>query len=48
MCNKILLGGGEPIATGEGVVIMNTPLGFPSFPRHDGECMEVRGYGNGG
>jgi hypothetical protein len=48
MSNKSLLGGGEPIATGEGVVITSTPLGFSSFPGHAGERMEVKGCGNGG
>jgi hypothetical protein len=48
MGNKSQLGGGESIATGEGVVITSTPLGFPSFPGHAGKSMEVKGCGNGG
>jgi hypothetical protein len=48
MANESPLGGGESIATGEGVVIMCDPLGFPSFLGHVGKSMEVKGCGNGG
>jgi hypothetical protein len=48
MSNTSQLGGGEPITTREGVVITSAPLGFPSFPGHVGESMEVKGCENGG
>jgi hypothetical protein len=48
MSNESLLGRGDPIAMGEGVVISSTPLGFSSLLRHAGGSMEVEGCRNGG
>ena len=48
MRNEGMMGRGEPIFSREGDVIMCAPLGFPSFPRHAGKSMEVKGCGNGG